>query len=122
MGGLEVEGSWSVVGLPFYWYHTAYTYNIVLGFLRNMEANFSLHTDKKLVPFLKRFMDKRLKGLFLFKDEWLYESVKMMLGEEIVHVIHHYRTNREAYRLIFAWSFQFEDEVEKVIKCSKSCN
>lgn len=25
---------------------------IVLGFLSNMEANFSFHTDKKLVPFL----------------------------------------------------------------------
>lgn len=96
------------------WYHTICTFNIVLGFLSSMEANFSFHTNKKLVPFLRQFTNKRLKGLFLFKDERLYESVKMLLGEEIVHVGHRYRTNMEAYSLIFAWGFQFEDEVDKV--------
>lgn len=72
-----------------------------------MEANSSFHTDKKLVPFLGRFTDRRLKGLFLFKDERLYESVTMLLGEEIVHVGHCYRMNMEAYSLISAWGFQF---------------
>ncbi|XP_059073201.1 DNA replication licensing factor MCM4-like [Cryptomeria japonica] len=56
----------------------------------------------------------RLKGLFLFKDENLYEVVKMLLGEEIVHVFHRYRMNMEAYSLIVAWGFQFEVEVDKV--------
>ncbi|XP_057840033.2 DNA replication licensing factor MCM4-like [Cryptomeria japonica] len=56
----------------------------------------------------------RLKGLFLFKDEHLHEVVKMLLGEEIVHVSHRYRMNMEAYSLIAAWGFQFEAEVDKV--------
>lgn len=38
----------------------------------------------------------------------------MLLGEEIVHVGYRYRTNMEAYSLISAWAFQFEDEVDKV--------
>ncbi|XP_057838038.2 DNA replication licensing factor MCM4-like [Cryptomeria japonica] len=79
-----------------------------------MEANLSFHTDNKLVPFLRGFIDRRLKRLFLFKDEHLYKVVKMLLGEEIVHVSHRYKTNMEAYSLIAAWGFQFESEVDKV--------
>lgn len=60
-----------------------------------MEANFKFLTDKKLVPFLGKIIDRRMKGLFLFKDHCLYEAVKMLLGEDFVHVSHRYQTNME---------------------------
>lgn len=79
-----------------------------------MEANFTLRTDKKLVPFLGKVFDKRMQGLFRFKEKKLWAAARLILVEEVAHISHRYQTNMEVYSLILVWACEFKPEVEKV--------
>lgn len=68
------------------------------------------------MPSMGKESYKRLKDLFLFKDEGLVDAVQLLLGEEIVHISHRYMTNMEIYSLIATWGLAFEEDVDKVKK------
>lgn len=40
-----------------------------------MEANFTFKIEKKLVPFVGKVLNRRIQGLFLYKDDRSLEVV-----------------------------------------------
>lgn len=79
-----------------------------------MEACFTFKIEKNLVPFVGKVSNRCIQGLFLHKDERLIEAVKLLMGEDIVHISHRYMTKMEIYSLIAAWGLEFEDTMAKV--------
>lgn len=79
-----------------------------------MEANFTLRIEKKLVSFMGTVSDKRMQGLFKYKEEKLWSAVCLMLGEDLSHIRFRYKTNMEVYSLIMAWACEFKPETEKI--------
>lgn len=79
-----------------------------------MEENFSLLTKRQLYPFFDEASERRLKGMFLYNDERLVQSVQLILGKGFEELKHGYCTNMDIYSLIMAWGLDLGEPVEMV--------
>lgn len=79
-----------------------------------IEASFTFKMKKQLVPFFGRVSNRRLKGIFWFKDKRLIDVMKLVMGEGINYVSHYYKMNMDVYSLMATWSLEFENSVDTV--------
>lgn len=79
-----------------------------------MEAGFTLHSKRQLNLFYGYATEQRLEGLFMFMDEWLMQSVRLIMGESFGSLIHRYKKNIDIYSLIMAWDLDLGEQVETI--------